>query len=109
MEYDADALLMAQTILANRKDPTVRITNIGLDITKASNVEGERLLSSVLGIGFGHPLSVTKNWYQTDPDLIGFNPTTLSDLLTVQSISHTIRPDRWVVEFDTALPLIGKN
>ena len=110
MEDEADALAMAQTILANRKDPTIRITNIGLDITKALNVEGQQLLASVLGVDFGHPLSVTKDWYQdTPPGYIGIEgAATLSDLLTVQGISHTIRPDRWVVEFDTAIPLIGK-
>jgi hypothetical protein len=107
MENDTDALLMAQTILSSRKDPTVRITNIGVDITKAPSIKDQRELTSVLGTEFGQPIIVTKNWYQVDPTFIGFNPTTISDLLTVQGISHTIRPDRWVVEFITAQPLLS--
>jgi hypothetical protein len=110
MENEADALLMAQTILANRRDPTIRVTNIGLDITKAPTIEDQRLLSSVLGVDFGHPLVIAKDWYQDlPPNFIGIEgAAVLSDLLTVQGISHTIRPDRWVVEFNTAIPLIGK-
>jgi uncharacterized repeat protein (TIGR03847 family) len=107
IENDTDALLMAQTILSSRKDPTVRITIIGIDITKAPSIKDQQVLTSVLGTEFGQPIIVTKNWYQVDPDYIGFNPTSLSDLLTVQGISHTIRPDRWVVEFTTAQPLLS--
>lgn len=109
MENDIDALSMAQTILNNRKDPLVRITGLGLDVTKASTTQQSRLLASVYGAEFGQPLAVAKNWYQTDPNLIGFNNTSFNDLLTIQGISHTIRPDRWIVEFATSEPITSAN
>jgi len=109
MENDADALSMAQTILASRKDPTVRVTNIGLDITKrqaTDTVKYFRQVPSVLSTEFGRPLALQKNWYQTDPAGIGFDVTTFSSSLVVEGISHTIRPDRWIIELSTSEPIV---
>jgi hypothetical protein len=109
MENESDALFMAQTILASRKEPIVRVERLGLDITKtpAPNAADKffRLVPTVLSIEFGTPFAVTKNWYQTDPDQIGFNPTTLSSTLVVEGIDHMIRPDRWIIEFTTSEPM----
>lgn len=88
---DDDALGQARRILNYRKDVKLRINSITLDCSTSSN----RVLPA-LTLDFNDPIQVSK----TNP-----GNTQLTALLTVQGISHDIRPGSWQTTFTTALPL----
>lgn len=91
METDAQALSQANAILNYRKDIQLRVDSIGLDVSEPSN----RVVPA-LSLGFGSPIRVTR----AQP---GGGSVTVD--ITVQGVSHTITPDRWVTTFSTAFPL----
>lgn len=88
---DNDAYSQARRILAYRKDVKLRINSITLDCSTDSN----RVLPA-LTLDFNDPIQVNK----TNP-----GSTALSALLTVQGISHDIRPGTWQTTLTTAFPL----
>lgn len=88
---DNDALGQAKRILNYRKDVKLRINSVTLDCSTDSN----RVLPA-LTLDFNDPIQVNK----TNP-----GSTAISALLTVQGISHDIRPGTWQTTFNTAFPL----
>ena len=89
MDSDADALSQAKAILANRKDPKLRIGSISLD---AYGDVSNRVIAA-LNTKIMDPIKVTR----TQP-----GGGTVSRTLSVQGIEHTITPNNWVTKFQTA-------
>lgn len=87
METDDRALQQANMIVANRKDPKLRLRSLAFDV-----VDQPRLLAA-LQVEFGGSIEVTR---EHTPG------STITLLSTVQGINHTISPDRWVTSLSTA-------
>jgi hypothetical protein len=94
METDAEALDYATAFVASRKDTTVRVDELTLDLQQDSYTAGT---IAALSIDFFTPVSVTT----TQP-----NSTTLSKTEQVFNISHQITPSSWKVKLGTAEPII---
>jgi hypothetical protein len=88
---DTDALAQAKRILNYRKDVQLRINSVGLDCSTDSN----RVLPA-LTLNLNAPIEVFKT-------TVGSNR--LSAKLSIQGISHDIRPNSWQTTFTTAFPL----
>lgn len=88
---DTDALAQAKRILNYRKDVKLRINSVTLDCSTDST----RVLPA-LTLDYNDPIEVNK----TNP-----GSTAISALLTVQGISHDIRPGTWQTTLNTAFPL----
>jgi hypothetical protein len=87
METDDRALQQANMIVANRKDPKLRLRSLSFDV-----VDQARLLAA-LQIEFGDAIEVVR---EHTPG------STITLLSTVQGINHSITPDRWVTSLSTA-------
>jgi hypothetical protein len=94
METDAEALEYAKAFIASRKDTTVRVDELTLDLQQDSYTAGT---IAALTMDFFTPVSVTT----TQP-----NNTTLSKTEQVFNVSHSITPNSWKVRFGTAEPII---
>jgi len=94
METDAEALDYATAFVASRKDTTVRVDELTLDLQQDNYTAGT---IAALTIDFFTPVSVTT----TQP-----NSTTLSKTEQVFNISHQITPSTWKVKLGTAEPII---
>ena len=94
METDAEALDYAQAFVASRKDTTVRVDELTLDLQQDNYTAGT---VAALTIDFFDPVSVTT----TQP-----NSTTLSKTQQVFNVSHQITPSNWKVKLGTAEPII---
>jgi hypothetical protein len=94
METDAEALNYANAFVASRKDTTVRVDELTLDLQQDSYTAGT---IAALTMDFFTPVTVTT----TQP-----NNTTLSKTEQVFNVAHTITPNSWKVKFGTAEPII---
>jgi hypothetical protein len=94
METDAEALDYAKAFVASRKDTTVRVDELTLDLQQDNYTAGT---IAALTIDFFTPVSVTT----TQP-----NSTTLSKTEQVFNIAHQITPSTWKVKYGTAEPII---
>jgi hypothetical protein len=94
METDAEALDYATAFVASRKDTTVRVDELTLDLQQDNYTAGT---IAALTIDFFTPVSVTT----TQP-----NSTTLSKTEQVFNIGHQITPSSWKVRYGTAEPII---
>jgi hypothetical protein len=94
METDAVALDYAEAFVASRKDTTVRVDELVLDLQQDNYTAGT---IAALTMDFFTPVSVTT----TQP-----NNTTLSKTEQVFNVSHSITPSSWKVRFGTAEPII---
>lgn len=94
METDAEALDYATAFVASRKDTTVRVDELTLDLQQDNYTAGT---IAALTIDFFTPVSVTT----TQP-----NSTTLSKTEQVFNIAHQITPSSWKVKYGTAEPII---
>jgi hypothetical protein len=94
METDAEALEYAKAFIASRKDTTVRVDELTLDLQQDNYDAGT---IAALTMDFFTPVSVTT----TQP-----NNTTLSKTEQVFNIAHSITPNSWKVRFGTAEPII---
>lgn len=101
MDSDLDAEYMAQTIVAGRSEPAVRVEGIGFDITNDPSI-----WATVIGLDLNYPITVTKDWVQDDDLIISGGTVNLGQRLGIQGISHSIRPDRWVTVLSTAEQLV---
>lgn len=91
MQTDGQALSQANSILNYRKDIELRINSISLDVSSVSN----RVVPA-LTLEFGSPIRVIRSQPGSGQ---------LQVDVTVQGVSHDIRPDQWVTTFTTAFPL----
>jgi hypothetical protein len=91
MRTNAAALAQANSILAYRKTPRMRVNSITLDLSSDSP-----RVEPALDLDFGDPIYVTRT---QSPG----NAVTLR--VTVQGVDHDIRPDRWITRLFTREPL----
>jgi hypothetical protein len=94
MQTDAVALDYAKAFVASRKDTTVRVDELTLDLQHDNYTAGT---IAALTMDFFSPVTVTT----TQP-----NNTTLSKTEQVFNVSHSITPSSWKVRFGTAEPII---
>lgn len=94
MESDAEALNYAQAFVASRKDTTVRVDELTLDLQQDNYATGT---VATLTMDFFSPVTVTT----TQP-----NNTTLSKTEQIFNVAHSITPNSWKVKFGTAEPII---
>lgn len=93
MDSDADALSQARAILQARKDAELRTDQLVLDATENDATR----VAAALDLDFFDPIKVTR----TQP-----GGGRVSKTLTVQGVTHTIRPDGWQTILSTAEPLV---
>jgi hypothetical protein len=91
METNTIALNRANSVLAYRKTPRLRVDSITLDLSSVSN-----RIPAGLGLDIGDPIVVNRTMAAG---------TTFDLRVTVNGISHDITPDRWITRFTTAYPL----
>jgi len=94
MQTDAEALQYAQAFIASRKDTTVRVDELTLDLQQDNYTDGT---IAALALDYFSPVKVTTS----QP-----NNTQLSKTEQVFNIQHQIKPDSWKVKFGTAEPII---
>jgi len=94
MQTDAVALDYAKAFVASRKDTTIRVDELTLDLQQDNYAAGT---IAALTMDFFSPVTVTT----TQP-----NNTTLSKTEQVFNVSHSITPSSWKVRFGTAEPII---
>ena len=94
MQTDAEALDYAKAFIASRKDTSIRVDELTLDLQQDNYTAGT---IAGLSLDFFSPVSITTS----QP-----NNTQLSKTEQVFNISHQIRPDSWKVKFGTAEPVI---
>ena len=94
MQTDAEALQYAQAFIASRKDTTVRVDSLTLDLQQDNYDSGT---IAGLGLDFFDPITVTTSQPSS---------STLTKTEQVFGVSHQIRPDSWKVNFTTAEPII---
>ena len=94
MQTDAEALQYAQAFIASRKDTTVRVDSLTLDLQQDNYTSGT---IAGLALDFFDPITVTTSQPSS---------TTLTKTEQVFGVSHQIRPDSWKVNFTTAEPII---
>jgi hypothetical protein len=94
METDAEALDYAEAFIASRKDTSVRVDELTLDLQQDNYNAGT---IAALTMDFFTPVSITT----TQP-----NNTILSKTVQVFNVAHTITPNSWKVRYGTAEPII---
>ena len=94
METDAEALNYAQAFIGSRKDTTVRVDELTLDLQQDNYTAGT---IAALSMDFFTPVSITTS----QP-----NNTTLSKTEQIFNVAHSITPNSWKVRFGTAEPII---
>jgi hypothetical protein len=94
MQTDAEALDYGKAFIASRKDTSVRVDELTLDLQQDGYTAGT---IAALSLDFFSPISVTT----TQP-----NSTTLSKTVQVFNVSHSITPNSWKSRFGTAEPII---
>ena len=94
METDTEALNYAQAFIASRKETSVRVDELTLDLQQDSYTAGT---IAALSLDFFSPVSITTS----QP-----NNTTLSKTEQIFNVSHQITPSAWKVRFGTAEPII---
>ena len=93
LQSDSEALEQAQSILAARKTPQLRIDSITLQLADGNAAR----TSAALTTDFYTPITINR----TQP-----NGNKITRTLIVQGISHDIRPDAWATTFSTSEQLI---
>lgn len=94
METDAAALQLAQAYVASRKDTSIRIDAITLDLTTPSYSAG---VTAGLSLDYFDPITVTN---------LQPSGSTITKTLQVQGVSHDITPNSWITTFNTMEPII---
>jgi hypothetical protein len=94
METDADALNLALAYVASRKDTSIRIDSITLDLMTPSYSTG---VVAGLSLDYFSPITVTN---------LQPSGSTITKTLQVQGVSHDITPNSWITTFNTMEPII---
>lgn len=94
MQTDAEALDYAKAFIASRKETSIRVDELTLDLQQDNYTAGT---IAGLGLDFFSPITITTS----QP-----NSTYLTKTVQVFNITHQIRPDSWKVKFGTAEPII---
>jgi hypothetical protein len=94
MQTDANALALATAYVTTRKDTTIRIESISLDLV-------------TLGYGAGIVAALDLDYFDTmEITNVNVSGTTIVKKLQCQGISHSITPNTWVTVLTTQEPLL---
>ena len=85
---------MAQSFVASRKDTSIRIDAITLDLTTPDYAAG---ITAALTLDYFSPVSITN---------IQPGGSEITQLLQVQGIQHEITPNSWRTTFATFEPIL---
>lgn len=91
---DTQVLNMAKAYCATRKDTTLRIDSLSLNLTTPSYSNG---IIAALGLDYFSPVNITN--YQQDG-------TSINKVLQVMGVNHEITPKSWITTFTTSEPII---
>lgn len=91
---DTQVSNMVKTYVATRKDTTIRIDSLTLDLTTPNYSAG---IVAALGLDYFAPVSITN--YQQDN-------TSIVKTLEIVGVSHEITPKNWYTTFTTSEPII---
>ena len=94
METDAVALDFAKAYVASRKDTSIRIDALTLDLMTANYSAG---VVAALSLDYFDPVTITNT---TD------SGSTITKTLQIQGVSHDITPNSWATTFLTMEPII---
>jgi len=83
MQTDAEALNLASNFVASRKDTTLRIETITLDLVTLGYGAG---VAAALGLDYFDPMQITN---------VNVAGTTIVKTLQCQGIAHSITPNTW--------------
>jgi hypothetical protein len=97
METDANALALATAYVTTRKDTTIRINNITLDLVTLGYTAG---VQAALDLDYFDTMEITN---------IGQEGTTIVKTLQCQGIAHSITPNTWKTTFVTQEALLDVN
>jgi hypothetical protein len=94
MQTDANALALATAYVTTRKDTTIRIESITLDLV-------------TLGYGAGIVAALDLDYFDTmEITNVNVSGTTIVKKLQCQGIGHSITPNTWVTVLTTQEPLL---
>jgi len=94
MQTDAEALNYAKAFIASRKETSIRVDELTLDLQQENYTDGT---IAGLSLDYFDPVTITTS----QP-----NSTYLTKTVQVFNINHQIRPDSWKIRFGTAEPII---
>lgn len=97
MSTDANALALATAYVTTRKDTTIRIDNITLDLVTLGYTAG---VQAALDLDYFDTMEITN---------YGQSGTTIVKKLQCQGIAHSITPNTWVTTFVTQEALLDVN
>jgi len=97
MQTDANALSLATAYVTTRKDTTIRIDSITLDLVTLSYTAG---VQAALDLDYFDTMEIT-NYQQ--------GATTIIKTLQCQGIAHSITPNTWITTFVTQEALLDVN
>ena len=94
MQTDANALALATAYVDSRKETSIRIETITLDLVTPNYSAG---VTAALSLDFFNTVDITNE----QP-----GGSTIQKKLQIQGIAHTITPNTWVTTFATQEPLL---
>ena len=94
MQTTTEALNYAQAYVASRKDTSIRVDAITLDLTTANYATG---VTAALTLDYFAPVTIK----QAQP-----NGTTLQKTFQIFGVAHDVRPGQWKTTFTTLEPII---
>lgn len=94
MQTTGEALNYARAYLASRKDTSIRVDAITLDLTTANYASG---VTAALTLDYFDPITIK----QAQP-----NNTTLQKTFQIFGVAHDVRPGQWKTTFTTLEPII---
>ena len=94
MQSDTEALNFANAYVASRKDTSIRIDALTLDLMTSNYSAG---ITAALDLDYFDPVTIT-NTTATG--------STITKTLQVQGVSHDITPNTWVTTLATMEPII---
>jgi len=94
MQTDANALALATAYVTSKKDTSIRIETITLDLVTPNYADG---VLAGLSLDFFDTVDITNE----QP-----GGSTIQKKLQIQGIAHTITPNTWVTTFATQEPLL---
>lgn len=94
MQTEQEALNLAQSFVASRKDTAIRITAITLDLSTPNYHDG---IVAALSLNYFSPVDITN---------IQPGGSEITQLLQVQGVKHEITPKDWRTTFATFEPIL---
>ena len=94
MESDAEALNFATSYVNSRKDTSIRIDALTLDLMTPNYSAG---ITAALDLDYFDPVTITNTTPQG---------STITKTLQIQGVNHDITPNTWTTTFTTMEPII---